>query len=268
MKRSSTYGYVGPIVTHVMDKISPNLQAKYINEYCSKNSIDCKDIYYSKDESLTDRVSVTNILKLINEGDTLIVYTIHSIAYNTADLTEILSIIRNRKGKLHCILEEIPESREFPNTMLQMMFMTISFMATRYWKEDHFDYDKTTFKSISPSSFQQAEAAKNDGFLYIVMRGDIQIGSGKTPIDIYNLLKNGRGPKTSIHLYPCEDHEAKKRHLIAWLIYKQYVDHEDRDDTLIETANLQDVLSKMKEFSNKDPIITTLGDILKASEGK
>lgn len=109
---------------------------------------------------------------------------------------------------------------------------------------------------------------EDDGYVYIIPKGIRRIGSGKTQMDIYNSLISNNGPKTIIYIYFCKNYTSRKSDLIAWLIYKKYVDIDDRDDTLIDDANFEEVLSKLKSLCDKDYTTVTLGEILKNNSTK
>lgn len=125
-----------------------------------------------------------------------------------------------------------------------------------YEHEKDIDTDKIL------EGLSEEEPVKKDivtGSIYLIVKNDFKyIGSASSPIDIFNKEKT---KKFKIYIYPCELREISYTLFTKWLQGNKYVDPEANEEMILPSIDINRILDRMKEITEKDPIITTISDI-------
>ena len=253
------------------------LQVDRCKEYAKENQYHILAIHIDHDTddyNLLERPILSQCINKLKKGDMIITYALKFVTTRELELSALAKILSKKDSSMSFIIEGA--SLKGSGFVLLSSLLMIVREQLRPLDEDHIlnmylpiicaRYLHT--HPIEDKPEEEVTPDEDNGYLYIFPKGLQRIGSGKSMIDIYNLYSRDLGLKTSIYLYSCKDPDILRSRLIAWLIYKQYVDHEDRDDTLVEGVDIQDVLYKMKELTERDPLITTMGDIQKQNNTK
>lgn len=266
-----------------VDIVNPNWKKNIVHQrdecrkYIARYDLNIDNVYV--DTTPDNPSELYKCINLLQKGDVIVIYGLKYLTTDTYTFECFCSTLSDRDCNIMFVLENLSSFITEELLMIKMYLLVLK-EQQRVLQDDNYKdhvlrHDSSDIPNINltqminshKSSFDSLmtrSSKSNDGYLYIVMSGDRRVACGKTMTDIYNNCVISHYPRrTPLHIYPCKDPDNRKRDLIAWLRQKQYVDYEDRDDTLVEDADIQAVLSKMRELTQRDPLITTMGDLQK-----
>lgn len=122
----------------------------------------------------------------------------------------------------------------------------------------------STIKKILDAEIEQEESPqqsqeKVEDVIYLLVKSTHRIlGSAPYPASIFDTEK---AKKALIYIFPCNNHSESYRKILSLLVERKYVDPEEDDTIILPSIETQDVLSLMKENSERELITTTVGEI-------